>query len=273
MREKDFLYQDLPKNRKEGVIRLLKYRRSLILGILLLLIPFTVPLYVWLMISRYVLVISEIQNNIYLFLIIWIPNLLLGFLYAAGLSGALYLIRRALFMQPINFKHHFFKGIKDSGFEFGFNSLFLMTIISLIDMLVVVSSGTVYYWLTLCIAMIAFILVIMIYSFIFASSSLYIVSLWRALLDGLTYTFKGFWKNIKAICIWIIPFVLLVPNNGNISLILNTVGLLYLAIGGFTISISFISARTYEVFDTAINKIEYPKYYMAGLYSEEKDHA
>ncbi len=274
--EKDFTKDNLPHNRKEAVIRLLKYRRSTLFSLLFLSFSFSIPLFFWIIFSRYFLYDSIPSDHIFMYIAIRdFPYFFFIFFFAAGLSGIYYVTRRMLFGMSVNVRFHFFRGIKDSGFEFGLFSLIFMIVYALFDVFTLylqsISLSVPLYILIYMIAVFVLIICGLILFYVFSSSSLYIVSFFTAYKDAFHFSFNGFIKNISLYLLSSLFYLFLIPSSGNVSLIINSIGVLFLVLGGEVLQILIMSARVYTQFDESINKQEYPSYYRAGLMKEDEN--
>ena len=271
MKSKDFEYKDLPKRRKEVVFYLLKNRRSSLLGILLLSILFSIPFYFWLIYSRYFFMNMSDYHPVNFVLMNAFPGLFLSFLYGVGLSGIFYSLRRLLFMDTLRLPYHFFKGIKESGFEFGlFVSIFYIfyTAFDCVDKLTYTYIPSIYVFITIIIAIIDILLFFMLF-FVLSSASLYIVSFRQAFKDAFKNAFKGFYKNIIQYIFGFFPLIFLYFYINPLFLYINLIGVLFMVLVYNVLGPLFNLPIAYDLFDESINKVSYPKYYKKGLYKDE----
>ena len=270
MKDKDFLYSDLPKNRKDVIKYLIKNRMGSIMLILLLSIPFIAPFYFWLIFSRYFYMNINETGPINFCLMNAFPNLFLVFLYGIGLSGIFYSIRRLIFSETLRIPYHFFKGIKQSGFEFGLFvtlSYIIYASFDLIDKVIYFSNSPIYYLITIIFLIFDFFLFYILF-YVLSSASLYVVSFIQAIKDAFNNCFKNIKKNIFYYIISFFPLILIYFYHDNAFLIVNILGLSLLMISNVFGTLINLS-NAYDLFDESINNKTYPNYYKKGLYKDE----
>lgn len=277
---KDFTKEDLPKTRFERIRMIFKYRKRTVILLLLLLFPFIAPSLVWHVYSRCYLY-NEIPEPAQSFLYAVLrdyPQLFLTFLAGVGLSGAFYVARRMMFSQPLKLTYHFFKGIKQSGFEFGLfmsiYTLFLM-IIDIFYSLSFVSyhagKMNIFILIPLCLLFFAIVFILIAsLPFVLSSASLYVVSIPKAFKDGFSSLFASMKKNFFKITLLISPLFLLIPEFTVITIYTSYIGAISLALFYVLFMVFMISSLAYVEFDESINKINYPEFYRAGLYTKEE---
>lgn len=274
--KEDYLKKDLPKNRKEDIVYILKYRKNVLFQIILFSLPFTIPFFAYLIFSRYFIEgYINLPTDVFLNSIIRnFPNLFFVFLLGAGLSGVFYTLRKLIFMEPVKVSYHFFKGIKDSGFEFGLFCFIYFVIYLLFDILkkyilVFKNSNVILYLLIniIIILILMFLLYILIY--ILASSSLYIVSFNAAIKDAFKNGFMSFFKSFSIFILLFSPYILLYLSNISYSSIMNLSGTILICFTVTVLSTMVVLSDAYDKFDININKVSYPELYKKGLYVEE----
>lgn len=273
--EKDFLKEDLPKERKDTVKYLIKYRINTLFRALLFLMPFALPFFGWTIFSRYYFEkFIELSDNIFLSVCIRnFPNFFFIFLYGAGFAGIYYIVRRLLFSETVRVSYHFFKGVKDSGFEFGLFSLIIYLIYTLSDILVetmrsLYLAQSIPYFTYFLINALCFIVIGFLYfilSYIFASSSLYVASFNTVIKDAFKNGFKDFFKNLGIFLISFFPLIFLYPYQNSLYMYVNLAGMIILLLSFNVIGPLISLSRIFTQFDETINKISYPNYYKRGL--------
>ncbi len=271
MNNKDFLYSDLPKKRSEVVKYLLKNRKGSLIKILLLSIPFSLPLFFYLIYSRYFYMSLEESGVLNYCLLNAFPGLFLTFLYGAGLSGIFYSIRRLIFGETIRIPYHFFKGIKQSGFEFGlFTTLFyiIYVLLDIIDKTVFMYANSLYPIVTLLILLIDILLFYILF-YVLSSASLYVVSFIQAFKDAFNNAFRNFKNNIINFIIGFHPLIFVYFYSNSLFLYLNIIGFIIMLFPFNILGPLFNLPVAYTLFDETINKDEYPNYYKKGLYRDE----
>jgi len=280
-KDQDFTNKDLPQSRLEEIARLLKYRKKTIILLSLLLLPFILPFFFWLIYSRYYLY-PTLPNSSQAFLYIVLrdyPLIFLSFLMGSGLSGLFYSLKRLLFRETVRLPYHFFKGIKNTGFEGGlFLSIYsiLFIILDVIQMfsraLFQENKLRIFGLIIILILLLAIaIILLMSLPFIFSSISIYVVSFSQALRDGFSSEFRGLGYNLLLFIIFFFPSFFILSDTGIASQIINLVGASLLTLGFLTIESFVFLGRALEIFDKNINKSVYPELYRLGLREEKNE--
>lgn len=278
--KQDFTEKNLPINRGEEIKGLLKYRKKTLFSLGLLIIPFELPLLFWIIFSRYYLYsIVPTSEQAFMFTVTRdYPLIIFAFLFGFGLAGFFYCIRRLLFGETVKISFHFFKGLKESGFEFAL-FLSLSTILFMIfDILYVYqkacySEGTLPFVgsiLVVVLLVISSFIIVFAIPYILSSASLYVVSFNRAIKDGFKAAFKNLENNFLMTLFAILPWLLLIFEERMISMIINLIAISLILIFNVIITL-ILSSKAYDSYDQAVNKVNYPKYYRLGLRKEENN--
>lgn len=275
-RADDFSLDDLPKNRWQQFLWLMRNRFGVIFRANLLCAPFWILLLLWdLICGAYVgdftAGMEASQQFSYLLNLTLLQYgtdaVLLGIAFC-GLSGLFYVMRRLCWGQPVKVVADFFKGVKNSGRQFfGIGFLlgivvWLMVYLAGLASLTTTSNNAFVWTVSVFLCFVAIIVATIASVIACAQASLYNVKFITLIFNSLKLTFKRLFQ-LFAVCLaTVFPFVLcwMLPwavAKFAIACVILTVGLGYAVCGQNTFCLG--------VFDLFINQQSYPDFVRMGL--------
>ena len=281
---KDFTMENLPHNRVEVFLDLLKSRWRVLLGVGAIMFLFSLPLIgsiLGLNLISSSLYASYLEGKIeagvyhsnlfFLNIAFSLINLICLLIISIPLSGIERVYKIMVYYEPLDFKADFFKGIKDNIVQTLVLSLVSSFVFTLSTILVtfLLSSGSKGFASTLAFFAPLFLFFIFILpSFLLSTCStpIYKNSLWVNFRNGFLLYFSTSLPTLGFCLIVIAPLFLLLL--GNLYVILITLSLYFL----IYFPLSFLCFYIYStyVFDKCINKTSYPDLVDKGIYRIKK---
>lgn len=271
---KKFTEQDLPGNRREQFIYLIRTRFSRLFGVNLLVFLFALPLIVWQVLClAYSLSLGEIgvENfGQYFHHLLYYKSslgLLLSIPAAYGIAGGIYTVRLMSWGEPISLFRTFFKGIRLNLWQFTLFGILYGLFVGVYDAAVALLSfaysGTDFARVALHFGLIlSAVLLISVAAFLIPLCSTYSIRTATAVKSSIGLVGKTMLKTLGVLCISVFPFAVMLAF-GNVAVIFIAIALLF--VFGFSYVIMVISLYTNSIFDEVINARDYPDYYRRGL--------
>lgn len=273
---KNYSVQDLPHNRKQVLKFAYKNRRITILGTNLLTCLFSLPFILfelWTIVVKKMYILdfkTATDANAYALTQYYfrIPFLMIAGL---GFAGAVYVLRKICWDEPVAFWKDFGKGIKNSYGKFlGFSfilGLFMYMLEAVSNNLIMGKASAVN---TMSLVMLALLLIVgaILFIYVFALSSMYNMSFFGVIKGAFILTFKKLFTNILMLLCGFGPILVLLILCFVIPYFLY-VFLFLLAFGGISYMILVFVLFTNRQFDVFINGDNYPEYVNKGIYDED----
>ncbi|MCQ3035387.1 MAG: hypothetical protein MJ248_04140 [Bacilli bacterium] len=278
---KDFDEACLPHNRRQQLKFIFKTRRPLFLLIGLVLFAFALPLLIsWLLCDFNIsnaynlyeaaeLTEPEFFNfyftNTLIFTAIGIPFFMV---FAIGLAGAFGIFKNLLFGKPVFFKHDFIKGIKNNWKSFILTSFVIGVFTALLALLLKMVGPSLWFFV--------YGAIFLLFITPFLVNIYYYKSVYNA---GIGLTIKNSVQfliitNIKSILL--VLGLILIPAVSNLLAMLLIITPMineFINVAFFIFLLPWllmiVYSYYYSVFDEKINKLNYPNYYLIGLYNQQ----
>ncbi len=263
----DYAIGNLPHNRKEQFFDIAKHRFFLLLGIGLIILLFSLPIFAS-MIYRDVLLMSveaseatSAEKEATSFSV----NLLFSFLFAfsllilsVGLSGISKILRELIYDEPIFFKDDFFSGIKENARQHLILALFAGIFWFFANFISLIANNFILKVIFVGVN-IAFIFPPVFVGFFLAN--VYSNKFFKNLQSGFVIYFKAFPSVILTfVSIYALSFLQYVPLLIVKYLVMAALTVIYVP---FAFLISFLNQI--RLYDELINKEQFPEYYHKGL--------
>ncbi len=272
----DFTADALPVSRKQQFFVLLRSRFGVLFRVNLLCAPFWLPLLAWDMlcgwyvgeITQGMSVAERFSYLINLTLLQYGTDALLLGLAFVGLSGLFYVCRRLCWGQHIKPFGDFIKGIKNGGKQFFVIGLALgvfcglMKYLSSVALLTMTEDNSFAWTLAVCLCAVAVVISTTIAVLACGQASLYNVSMRKLLLNSVIMTFKRLFRSLLVVLATILPFVVawLLP-----WVLSQLIVCCVLVVCGLSCAVLAQTELCLDIFDTMINKRDYPDFVNMGL--------
>lgn len=275
---KKFTNSDLPKNRKQQFLYLVKTRLSKLFYVNLLVCLFAFPLLIWhLMCLSHSFSFGEINAenfNAYLQFVTYYKSslrLVLAIPASYGIAGGLYVIRRMAWGEPISLLKTFFKGIKLNLLQFSIFGIIYGIFAGIYDS---ASAILAFIYPSDGIEAVVFrggmilsvFLFIGVAQFLVTLCSTYSVKTLSAIKNSFILVGKTLPKTMGILCLSVFPFGIML-SIGNVFI--DIICIVILLIFGFSYMLTVISLYTNSIYDEFINANDYPDYYRRGLAPRE----
>lgn len=275
-RSTDFSSADLPKNRLQQFVFVLKTRFGILFKANLLSALFFLPLLSWdLICGWYVGKFTEgmdtQQQLAYLFnltLLRFGTDAVLFAIAAVGLAGLFYVVRRLCWGQSVKLFDDFGRGIKTAWKQFALVGFLSGCVVALLRyfadfaVFTMTASNSFVWTVAVILCVTATAIVVQTAMFAFAQASLYNVSATKLLLNSLILTFKRLFSSLGVIAATVLPVVAcyLLP-----WLFAKLVACCLLLTVWLCIAVTGQTTFCLGVFDVFVNKRDYPNFVSMGL--------
>lgn len=261
----DFLVSDLPKNRREQFFDLLKNNYWVLFKTGLIMLLFALPFFAML-IFRSILIHGSGDPNtiIAIQLIFYAANIITSMIFSLGLAGAIKIIKRLVWNEPIFYAHDIFEGIKEN-IVFFLTAAFIISLTYALSQIVILFNVGGQYLMYLP-KVIFLIFVCPLFLEALSFSFIYKCKIITALKAGLIFGIKCY------------PSAIISSSIFSIFLLLNLIPYIFIKLGIIILVMLFlfpifllgIFANQMRLYDKHFNPQNYPELVGIGLYKEDK---
>ena len=261
----DFLISDLPKTRKAQFFDLLKNQYTVLLKVGLILVLSALPFFAILVLrSIFAYGSSDPDTIVAIQLIFYAANTVTSLIFAFGLAGALKIIKRLVWNEPIFYSHDFFEGIKENALFFAFAALLLSIAYGLSQVVILFNVGGKF--------------------LMYLPKVIFLVAICPVMLESVSFSFIyqcKFITKIKAGFIFGLkcyPSALISSSVFAIFLLLDLIPYIFIKIGIFALALLLLCPilllgvliNQMRLYDKHFNPKNFPDLVGVGLYKEEK---